>query len=189
MPRPERPDEPTAPSLPQQGGVLALDLSSMTGWAYGVPGAPRPLTGVWKLPTHLGMGASYAALENELADFISDWQVAEVIMEAPLGEAMKAAGEGRKNEASARQQLGLAALVLSECYRQDVPCLEEHVNTVRKAVLGTGRLPRVQAKAAVMTYCARMGWTVVDDNAGDAAILWAYRTSVIRTRQRARVMA
>jgi hypothetical protein len=167
-----------------RGGILALDLSSITGWARGIAEANAPSFGTWHLPVHLGWGAAFAAFENELDDAIEGWAVDEVVMEAPLAEAMKAVGEGFRNEQAAYQQFALAGLTEATCYRHAVPCSSAHVGTVRKHVLGNGRIPKDRAKAEVLRYCKFRGWDVPDHNAGDACVLWTYRASLVARNRR-----
>lgn len=154
------------------GGILTLDLSLTTGWAYGLASMGRPVCGVWKLPGGGDNGRTYTALGNILADAIHLHQPALVVMEAPL----------IKQQTSARLLLGLAAHVESTCYRWEVPCREQSVMTVRKLVLGRGMFPKGMAKAAVLAWCAEKAWPVQDDNAADACVLWAYARQTMATR-------
>lgn len=166
------------------GGILALDLSSITGWCYGTADSEMPLFGTWHLPVRLGWGAVFASLENELEDAIAEYRPAEVIQEAPLGAAMNATARGTRNEEASRQQFGLAAAVEATCYRERVHCSDGNIGTVRKHVLGNGRIPKEQVKGVVLRYCAWRGWHVPDHNAGDACVLWQYRAALVKRNQR-----
>jgi hypothetical protein len=170
-------------------GILALDLSSVTGFAWGHHDAEIPVFGTWHLPVHLGRGATFAALENEIDDMLGGHTIpgvlaAEVVMEAPLDRAMQAVGEGRRNEAAAYQQFALAACTEATCYRHTVPCSAIHCNVARKNVIGSGMIPKGQAKAVVLRYCAMRGWAVPDHNAADACVLWQHRASILKRNSR-----
>ena len=54
------------------GPVMALDLSSTTGWCVGCAGALSPDFGCWLLPKAGGEGARYVAFENELIAAIKE---------------------------------------------------------------------------------------------------------------------
>jgi hypothetical protein len=145
--------------------ILALDISSKTGWCVGVPGAV-PVTGVWMLPRYvLDEGRCLAALGNELADAIFLHQPVEVWMEAPLPAG------AQTHAASASQQLELAGIVKETCYRWERPLRPVHSGTVRKSVLGRGNKV---SKDDVVAWCVGQGWKVADHNSADAAMVWAH---------------
>jgi len=167
------------------GGVLALDLSYVTGWAYGCPEVDRPAYGTWHLPTHISWGAGFAALENELDDALEMFRPSEVAVEAPLDRAMAATARGTRNEEASFQQFALAGIVEASAYRHSVRVQRVHCCTARKAVIGVGNLPRKEAKAAVLRYCSWRGWKEVpDDNCADALIVWQHRASILKLRGR-----
>jgi hypothetical protein len=175
-------------NVPRQG-TFTLDLAGVTGWAFGHHDAEIPLYGSWHLPVHLGRGAALAALENEIDDVLSGLTIpgvfpAEVVMEAALDRAMKAVGEGFRNEAAAFQQIALAGCTEATCYRHDIPCYAVHCNVARKNVLGVGMIPKDQAKATVLRYCAMRGWDVPNHHAADACIVWQHRASILKRNSR-----
>ena len=149
------------------GGILALDLSSRTGWAYGRPGDARPLCGVWVLPRG-GLGRMLASFENELDDAITVHRPRLLFVEAPLPP-------GRQSGMLAvRQQLGLAGAAESTAYRHGLRYREQAASTVRRAVLGTARFAPGTVKGLVLDHCRRLGWPAPDDNAADACLAWAF---------------
>ena len=157
------------------GGIFTLDLSSTTGWCLAEPGC-RPIWGVWFLPTIGGEGARFAALENEIGAALALHDPRTMVIEAPLPLPAfvhrKESGEDwQTSAASIRQQLGLRAIAYSEGYRASVKVVEVDVYTVRMEVLGTGRVPKGEAKMRVLQHCQRNGWAVTDHNAGDAIML------------------
>lgn len=158
--------------------VLALDLSTRTGWCCGEQSDAAPRTGVWVLPDMADLGRCFVALDNELTDAIRFHQPDRVVMEAFIPNMQ---------QTSAELLIGLASHVRSCCYREDVRCETEPASTVRKHVLGTGRFgSSKEAKAKVLWFCQSMGWKVSDHNAGDAAVLWAYATKQLMLRERMR---
>jgi hypothetical protein len=171
------------------GGILALDLSTRTGWCYGRLDDTHPSSGVWILPPMSQLAACFVALENELDDAIALHQPRLVLAEAPLEKAQH----------TARLLMGLADHVLSCCYRHNIPSREQSVNTMRKEILGTasfadrelGTGKRINgsanAKMAVLAWCHNQGWgDVLDHNEADARIAWTYAAREMRRRRDAK---
>ena len=154
------------------GGVLALDLSSYVGWAYGLADSNAPAFGVIRLPHIGGEGAKYATFENELAAFISIHQPGSLVLEASLSLQALA---GVSTIAVARQQLTLRGIAYSEAYRASIPISEVSSDIVRRDVLGTSRFAPKQVKYEVIRYCRAQGWSVPDHNAGDACCVWQWQ--------------
>ena len=152
--------------MSDKGGILALDLSSRTGWAYGLPGAV-PITGVWILPAYaIDPGRCLAALGNELADALWLHQPSAVWVEAPMPAA------AQTHHSTAMQQFQLDGVVLETCYRWERPTPRRaHAGTVRKSVLGRGNHV---SKDDVEAWAAAQGIKTADHNAADAAMLWAH---------------
>lgn len=159
--------------MSRTGGVLCLDLSSIVGWCYGHRGDPLPEFGRWVLADGPALGPKFVGFENMLIKALERFQPTKVVMEAPL----PANRQGSTNVA--RQQFGLAAYTEGECCRARVALFEREANVVRAAVLGRGNFGSSEkAKAAVMAWCAAQQWPVPDNNAGDAAVLWAYSCGI-----------
>jgi hypothetical protein len=162
------------PPLP--GGVLALDLASTVGWAYGVIDAPAPLFGCWKLAW--GEGARYASFENELAAALEEHRPGEIVLEAPMRLAALC---GVSTLRVVAQQLTLRGIAFAEAWRASLPPPEEiSAEDVRRAMLGQSRFAKDTVKREVVAYCYARGWRVPDHNAGDACLLWAWRTTQLR---------
>ena len=153
--------------MSQPGGILALDLATRTGWAYGVPGG-KPVGGVWELPAGASNGRKFAALENQLWDALALHRPRLLILAASFTQGKAISG--------AEQLLGLAAHVESSCYRHDVEVRKQAESTMRAHVLGKGASlgGRDAIKARVMSWCAEQGYRVVDDNQADATLAWRY---------------
>ena len=151
----------------EQGGILALDLSSVTGWAYGPLDWAAPEAGIWLLPKQGGEGARYAALENELIDVVDAWAPARIVCESPIPlPAMN-------NVTAAYQQLGLRAIVKALAWRESIPMSEVSADIVRLEILGIARGQAI--KTHVLHWCRRVKrWDIDDHNAADAAMLWEW---------------
>jgi Holliday junction resolvasome RuvABC endonuclease subunit len=148
------------------GGILSLDLSSRTGWAYGGEDDPYPLCGVWIMEGDTAR--ILVGFENELEDALVFFKPRLIMAEAPLPPT------ALSNVNVWRQQLGLAAMAEAAAFRHDIRFAENAASTIRTEVLGTARFPKGQVKPAVLAYCDRRGWKVPDHNAADACIVWEY---------------
>lgn len=148
--------------------ILALDLSTRTGWALGT--SPRPKYGVWHLGTGGNHGRYFSALAAMLESFFAVTRPSLVVFEAPLPPA--APKMIRSTVATARVLIGLAAVTEMICVEQGVPCEEAECRTARARVIG--RQPR-RGKDGVMDWARSAGYHPQDDNAADALVLLTYR--------------
>lgn len=158
------------------GGILFLDLSTNVGWAYGLPGQPSPLWGVWVLPQGPDLGRRFASYENQLLDAFDAYRPELVGMEAPLPASEQSQAY------TAELLLGLAAITECACYRWEKRLVRRASSTLRAAVIGTGRFPRGEAKKWVLAWCKGRGWNITDHNASDAAVGWAYEVGIRAAR-------
>jgi len=173
--------------MSEQGGILALDLSLSTGWAYGGLRVNAPLIGRWFLNGGVrDMGQSWVDLQNRLEDFITLQKPSLIVYALPYA----------KVQTTARLGLGLAAHAESSCWRLEVQVREIPEGTARKHVLGRGGFAerddrkqiikgsaRKNAKAASMAWCEGKGWPVRDDNESDACVLWEFARRFVLSRQ------
>ena len=162
-------DVPVCPVL-GHGGVLALDLSRVTGWCYGAPGCNLPEFGSWLMPLAVE-GARYAALDNELTDAFAALRPSHVIIEAPI------ALPAMTNRAAMWQQLGMRAIVRAAAWRDSVSVSEVSAEIVRNELLGFSRVPGKPGaiKFHCIRWCRRNGIHVTDDHQADAVFLWEWR--------------
>lgn len=151
--------------------VLALDLSTRTGFAIGRD-FEMPRHGVWVLPSMSRLGASLSALAGSLEDALATMKPDLVIIESPLPP------QAQTHANVARLLLGLAAVAEMICHEQSVPIEEAGAWEARKLVLGKARV----SKEAVMAWCHAQNWKPSDDNAGDALLLLRYRHILGRSR-------
>ncbi|MBR0682763.1 hypothetical protein GXW74_19885 [Roseomonas eburnea] len=146
------------------GGVLALDLATRLGWAFGAPGR-RAQCGVVHLVGR-EPGAVFAACVDAVADLLDLHQPSRIVAEAPL--PVQAQTHGR----TAEHQFGLHAVLLLLAYRRSLPASLVRADVARRSVLGRARFGgRSEAKEAVMAWCRGNGFDPADDNAADAMVL------------------
>lgn len=164
--------------MTNQGGILTLDLSLCTGFAYGNLRDTTPLISRWRLNGGIArMGEAWVDLQNKLEDFMAVSRPSLVVYAVPFA----------KQQTSARLGLGFSSHVESSCFRLSVPCYEVQEPTARKHILGRGSFTerdadkriikgsgRKGAKEASMEWCRARGWDIRDDNESDAAVMWEY---------------
>lgn len=145
--------------------VCGLDIATSTGVAVGpIGGRPE----LWT--ADLGAGqphdARFMAMQSLVHNLIAEHGVTHIGLEAPV--------QAMKNTAKVNGLLmGLSAVVRGWAYRKGVPVELFPVPTIKKHFIGVARLPRAEAKRAVIAACERRGWTPEDDNQADAAAVWS----------------
>jgi Holliday junction resolvasome RuvABC endonuclease subunit len=155
--------------MASQGPLLALDLSTRSGWAFHPGGiqqlSARMLFGTWDLDGSMGDPEPCWA---SLVDVVNDaWRVHKferVAVEAPLPAT------SQTRQQFAVLAMGLASMVRVFCWRRSIQCDLFNASTVRKAILGHG-FPK---KPEIVGWCRARGYDVVDDNAADALVLAHY---------------
>jgi Holliday junction resolvasome RuvABC endonuclease subunit len=160
------------------GGILALDLAGIVGWAYGHLRDQAPRFGTWVLPHHGGEGARYAAFENEMAAAMDQLRPSRVMLEAPLSfQALM----GVSNFRVMAQQYTLRGIAYAEAWRASCPIGEVSADLVRRELLGRGHFAKDTVKREVLRWCLARGWRVPDHNAGDAAMVWQWLVTQLRS--------
>ena len=167
-----------APSLK----VLALDLSTRTGWACGEPWGP-PVGGVWKLGRMKrdGIGRCCSALAAALGAAIEAHAPDLVIYEAPLPSHAK--GIGRDTMVARLQYAlcGVTEMICLEC--GGVTCEEASADEARKLVFGRRlRGGSDEIKSTVYDWAVASGFDPFDHNHADALVLLRYRHTLGRMR-------
>lgn len=153
------------------GGILALDLSSITGWAVGprrLQIGDKPIAGTWHLATS-DAGALFASFENELEDALILHAPSILVVEAPLPLT------AISNTTVWRQQLGLACLAETSAWRHSVLFREQSAGDMRRAIVGTAQRKKgMTIKDIVGTWVRAQGWHAVDNNAADALLVYEF---------------
>ena len=156
---------------------MALDLARSTGWTCGAAGSVPAVGEV--LFSSRERPAVMAALMDWLDDARAVHGFTRIVAEAPM-----VTGDFRGRDA-ALMAIEMHGFVSYWCWENAIPFRQEHVGTVRKAVLGRGNFARGAAKLAVISWCEREGIPIGGHDAADAALLWAYATGYRRQREMA----
>lgn len=158
--------------------LLALDVATVTGWAFGPLHADGPT-----LSGHIRFGGDGAVDDDVffkamcwLTDQINVLDPTIVAIEAPINSANPAGGS---NAATLGRLIGLQS-VLRTVVRATRPSLAKlvHVQSARKTFIGSGNLPGAQAKKLVQARCVALGWLTVEDmqaDRADACCVWAHQ--------------
>lgn len=155
--------------------ILALDLSTATGWAAGRPdGSPR--FGTQRFPGGEDLGRSLQAFEDWLVGMIAVEQPAVVVFEAPILNG------GKTSLATARLLYCLAGLTELVCRKAQVQCREANLMTVKKFWAGSGRAD----KPAMIAAAKRYGFDVRNPDEADAVAVWAHAVHTLAPKHAAR---
>lgn len=148
--------------------ILAFDLATNTGVAFGPAGAKVPELRSYKLAPGATQGARFLEAFIMTRRLIKESGCQVIVVE----KALAAGGGG----AAARVELamGIRACVLAAAYHEQIPVKEYAVTTIRKHFIGKGNTPRAEAKRATIKRCQMLGWDPQNDNEADAAALWDY---------------
>jgi crossover junction endodeoxyribonuclease RuvC len=155
--------------------VLALDLSSHTGWATDAPGGgDKPLSGVVDFDLNGDeYGPTFSAFRQWLTDAAGVHNPEVLAFEAPL---MPHGGNFMTSEQTVRLLIGLAAHAEQIGHALGLETVECNVQTVKRHFAGTGRAD----KAAMLARCQQLGWNIRNHNAADAAAVWDYTRHSLR---------
>lgn len=157
--------------------VLALDLATKTGWAYGKANAAKPKSGSIKF------GEDGWSRPHRYREF-RGWVAGFCNLVKPDLIVFERAFVG-KNVQVARFLYGLSEHLEELLYDCGIPVHEASVSEIRHHFCG--RSPRGdEGKELVKQTCRTLGWTFDDDNAADACALWDYQRSIIAPKFSAR---
>lgn len=158
------------------GGILALDIATTTGWAEGLPG-DRPVSGSIRLAQPgSSHGAIYGAMLAFLGARLSAFRYRAVVFEAPLDPRWKGA---MTNTNTARVLLGLPAVAEAVAHQTGHYNVREVTSReVRKHMLGITPKAAV-AKPLVVAKARELGFAPKDDNEADALLIWHYARDVL----------
>jgi len=144
------------------GGILALDLSLQTGWAYGCFNE-RPVWGNWCLGRMESSGEALAVLEDYCDDVIKRFRPRLVVYEAPIP-----AKHNPSSSAVIELLLQLAGVAKLISVRHRLPYFHQNVGEARRAVLGAAPKGKTEVvKPQIIAWAARRGWAAQDDEADD----------------------
>lgn len=164
------------------GGVLAIDIATISGWTCGrlperAPLAleaasfriPQPPGGIIDLSKYRDHGQRFTEFENELYDLLEIHDPTGVIIETAISD----------NPVVSAVTYALQGIVKATVWknRERIRWLRErYPNQVKKHWTGRGDA----SKDDMIAACVARGWTVVDDNHADACALWDMAASIAR---------
>lgn len=170
--------------------VLALDVATTTGFAFGDVGLLPPATdleiaaqGGSKQP-HSGSqrmgsknsdnGMVFQKYREWLEDMITLHNPDVVVFEAPYMD--------NRFFNTAQRLFGMAGVTESVCAEKKVKCFSANIGRTRKYFCGTGNAKTKVIKKLVQDACDLRGWTYVDDNEADALGVWEYTAACLTGR-------
>lgn len=157
------------------GGVLAFDLSRVSGFAYGHPGDRMPRWGRIFI-NHIRTEAErFHAFEDAVIELFNETVPGTVVVESPLGIQ-----RWHTTMDVMCQQLGLRAFVIAEAHRRSAAISEVSADLVRYELLGRRQFAKDTIKSLVVDYCRERGWRVPDHNSADACMIWAWHVGRAR---------
>lgn len=143
--------------------ILALDLATNIGFAYGTPSV-RPKFGTYRLPsTGDEIGRFAHAFDNWLSDMITMHSPERVVFETSVLPKMT-------TPMTVRKLTGLGFHTEFVCHRREIICNEVNVSTIKKFWAGHG----FAKKPDMIAAARRRDFDVRDDNEADALGLWHY---------------
>jgi hypothetical protein len=158
--------------------ILALDVATNCGWARGhLDGVPTAGSIKFGRPS-----ATNNAIFGNALKWISQLLEPQPRPDLLIVEAMlpMAAMQGETSRAVRDRLAGLHGVIRGVAYLRGVAEIAQaSVGDVRMHFLGTRSLKSMDAKAAVLERCERLGWSCPDHNAADACALWSFARSLI----------
>jgi Holliday junction resolvasome RuvABC endonuclease subunit len=166
-------------------GLLALDIATVTGWAYTADPNDldlEPEFGSMRLPkTGPDIGAFLCAYREWLMPLIEQLRPKDVVFESPIMPATS-------QIIILRKLYGLAGVTEMVCTEHQTACTEAYMQKVRKHFCGHARPGdrkakglerRRQIKAAVVQACRDRGWNPTNDDEADALAVLDYARAVL----------
>lgn len=155
--------------------LLALDLATRLGFAYGDSARGNPVAGWHQLPrTGDDIGAYAAAYHDWLRGMVAEAQPEMITFEEPIPTQA-----GRTTQTTAIKLTGLCWHTEFFAKMKNIRCTQVHGNTWKKALTGSGKANKRMNPYPVLTACRQRGWDVTDDNAADACGVWYYAASLV----------
>ncbi len=159
--------------------ILALDIATRTGWAFGSDLGAAPVTGAIDLSKSLGIGGKMARLADKLEDLVRDIDPDLIIFEQPIHGVTR---QGSSNVL--RLALALCGTAEMVAFWNKVDVREVPIPTWRKHFIGAGRAPKGEhpkwCKRQAQHRCKVLGWGDLSDDQAEAAGIWDYAMSLRR---------
>lgn len=165
-----------------EGLIIALDIATKCGVAEGRPGEVPRLYSVElrrsgeEFEDSFGRAVKWMAQRLAADDAAVRAGDVRVMIEAPImGTSFDDKdGEKRTNADTLLITKGLWAAVSGFARARGIMVRRVAVSTVRKHFIGSGRVPKAQAKKQVRDVCLALGWEPPNLDAADAAAVWHY---------------
>lgn len=159
--------------------LLAIDVSTHTGWAYWQDIAKPPVCGTEKLPKVHNpddYGARTWPLMDWLETFLNSAGVDAIAYEAPFIPMGLNKGGATSNfnttQHTIRLQISLASTIETVAKKRLVRCVEVATQSAKVALIGFGRKPKDQPKfdwkREMLIAATRAGYRVSNDHEADA---------------------
>lgn len=154
--------------MPQ--GLLALDLATVTGYAYLKSLEDTPISGACRMVSVDKSGAGFfICFEKFIDELITRFNPHTIVLEAPFIGAMR-------NLNVARRLIGFTILTEMAAVKHSVPRVREVAHgSVKKFFTGNGHA----SKEDMIFKCQQKGWDPQDDNEADALAILCFSVSVI----------
>ena len=159
------------------GRVLALDIATTTGFAYGVPGSIPSFGHIRFTKPGTPHRETYRAFREWLELMWRAHRPDSIVYESP---AVPSLMEGRTNINTTRLLIGLTEHLEEWCWGK-APVSEARVADVRVFFLGSN-MKSVVAKPKTMERCRTLGWDVTTRDEADACALWFYHCGWLNPR-------
>jgi hypothetical protein len=157
------------------GYVLALDLATTTGWAWGQPGS-TPLFGHDRF-AKIGQSRAvvYRRFRLWLDLFCGARKVDLIVFESA---AVPSFMSGKTNVDTTKLLFGLTEH-LEEWAHERFELREASVSQIRSHFIGRNLQSRI-AKPLVLAKCRERAWNVTTDDEAAACALWDYQVCCLR---------
>lgn len=153
---------------------LLIDGGSTTGYAYALPGAPKPKCGTVEMPSTQNIGRFCNAMADWLMPFCQEAGITEVHVEAPI---ISDHGGSGVNIHEVDKLFGIVHAVEMCADRMEFPTVERLArNTIVKHVAGTGRGTRKLFKTMCLLAVQRKGFNTMSEDIADAIAALDYFT-------------
>ncbi|MES2695095.1 MAG: hypothetical protein V4773_16600 [Verrucomicrobiota bacterium] len=158
------------------GPILALDLATSTGWAYGSPGTKHLEFGSLRFgKPGADRAGKYRTFRTWLSMHLSTHPAELVVFESA---ASATAMSGRTTMDIIKWLVGMCEHLEEFCYER-VELREGKTSDVRNYFIGNNPKREI-AKAKTIEKCRSFGWNVANDDEADACALWCYQVGQLR---------
>jgi hypothetical protein len=158
------------------GAVLALDLATVSGWAYGKPEG-MPMFGHERFAKPgQSRARTYRNFRLWLDVFCSARPPRIIVFETPIAPLLMG---GKTNLDTIRLLVGLAEH-LEEWAEDKFELREASIAQVRSHFIGRNLQSKI-AKPLVLSRCRERGWNAETTDESDALALWDYQVCCLRS--------